>query len=52
MYASWLVEALRQRLPDAAFFGCAGERLKAAGCEAVVEASRSEERRVGKECRL
>lgn len=35
-YAAWFVEALRSRLPDAGFFGCAGERLREAGCEAVV----------------
>jgi lipid-A-disaccharide synthase len=39
MYASWLVEAVRQAAPEAQFFGCAGERLKAAGCEAVVDAA-------------
>jgi lipid-A-disaccharide synthase len=37
-YAAWFLEALRERLPDARFFGCAGERLRAAGCEATVAA--------------
>ncbi len=38
MYAAWLVAAVRERLPEAAFFGCTGERLQAAGCETVVDA--------------
>lgn len=37
-YAAWLLSALRERFPDAKFFGCAGELLRAAGCEAVIEA--------------
>src|SRR5690242_13038941 len=35
-YASLLVEELRRRHPDWAFFGCAGARLRDAGVEAVV----------------
>ena len=38
-YAAWLVDAVRQLDPDVRFFGCAGEHLKAAGCEAVVDAA-------------
>ncbi|MCP5114134.1 MAG: lipid-A-disaccharide synthase, partial [bacterium] len=38
LYASLLVEALRRRLPAAEFFGCAGERMRAAGVRAVVDA--------------
>lgn len=37
-YASWLLEAVRKTAPETAFFGCAGEELRAAGCEAVVRA--------------
>ena len=37
-YASWLLEAVRKRAPETTFFGCAGEELRAAGCEAVVRA--------------
>lgn len=37
-YAAWLLAALRDRLPEAVFFGCAGDGLRAAGCQAVVEA--------------
>jgi lipid-A-disaccharide synthase len=37
LYAAGLVEALRKRLPDAGFFGCAGPRMRAAGVRAVVE---------------
>lgn len=39
LYASHLVEALRQRLPDAVFFGCAGPRMRQAGVRAVVDAA-------------
>lgn len=38
MYASQLVAALKRRLPEASFFGCAGPRMRAAGVRAVVEA--------------
>jgi len=37
LYASHLVEALRQRRPDLTFAGCAGPRMQAAGVEAVVD---------------
>jgi lipid-A-disaccharide synthase len=37
LYASRLVQALRARHPDAAFFGCAGPRMQAAGVRAVVD---------------
>src|SRR5437899_2916739 len=33
------MEAVRQRDSQITFFGCAGERLKAAGCDAVVDAA-------------
>jgi lipid-A-disaccharide synthase len=36
-YAAWLLEALKRRLPSAEYFGCAGPRLRAAGCEALIE---------------
>lgn len=36
MYAAWFLEALRHRLTDAEYFGCAGERLRAGGCEALL----------------
>jgi lipid-A-disaccharide synthase len=39
-YAAELVEALRARIPDAEFFGCAGPRLRQAGVRPVM---RSEE---------
>jgi lipid-A-disaccharide synthase len=39
MYASWLMEKLQKRIPGVKFFGCAGEKLKALGCEAVVDAA-------------
>lgn len=38
MYAAWFLEALRERLPEAEFWGCAGERLRAAGCGALLRA--------------
>jgi lipid-A-disaccharide synthase len=38
LYASRLVEAIRARDPQAEFFGCAGERMQAAGVRAVVDA--------------
>ncbi len=37
-YAAELVEQLRKRLPEAEFFGCAGERLRQAGVRPVVRA--------------
>lgn len=39
LYGSALVEALRRRLPDARFFGCAGTKMQAAGVEPVVDAA-------------
>lgn len=39
LYASGLVEALRERLPAAAFFGCAGPRMQQLGVRPVVDAS-------------
>jgi lipid-A-disaccharide synthase len=39
MYAAGVVEHLRQRLPAAQFFGCAGSRLQAEGVEPVVDAA-------------
>lgn len=38
-YAAGLVERLRERLPEAEFFGCAGPQMRAAGVRAVVDAS-------------
>ena len=40
LYAAHLVEALRKRLPEAEFFGCAGPRMQRAGVRVVVDASR------------
>jgi len=37
LYASRVVEALRARLPDTEFFGCAGPRMQAAGVRAIVD---------------
>ena len=39
MYAAGVVEHLRQRMPTAQFFGCAGSRLQAEGVEPVVDAA-------------
>ncbi|MGH9696683.1 MAG: lipid-A-disaccharide synthase, partial [Bryobacteraceae bacterium] len=39
MYAAGVVEHLRQRLPSARFFGCAGSKLQAEGVEPVVDAA-------------
>lgn len=38
MYASRLVPALRELLPGATFFGCAGPKMRAQGVRAVVDA--------------
>ncbi len=38
-YAAWLAEAVRQQDPQTNFFGCAGDHLKAAGCDVVVDAA-------------
>jgi len=39
LYASLVVEELRQLMPDADFFGCTGPRLRAAGVRTVVDAA-------------
>jgi lipid-A-disaccharide synthase len=39
LYASGLVETLRERLPGVEFFGCAGPRMQRAGVRPVVDAS-------------
>jgi lipid-A-disaccharide synthase len=39
LYAALLVEELRRLWPDAAFFGCTGPRLRAAGVQKVVDAA-------------
>ncbi len=38
MYGAQLIEALRRRDPSLNFFGAGGERMRAAGCEIVVDA--------------
>ncbi len=38
MYGAQLIEALRRRDPSLDFFGAGGERMRAAGCEIVVDA--------------
>lgn len=38
MYGAQLIEALRRRDPTLEFFGVGGERMRAAGCDAVVDA--------------
>ncbi len=38
MYGAQLIEALRRRDPSLHFFGAGGERMRAAGCEIVVDA--------------
>jgi lipid-A-disaccharide synthase len=38
MYGAQLIEALRRLRPDAEIFGLGGERMRAAGCETVVDA--------------
>jgi lipid-A-disaccharide synthase len=37
-YGAQLVEALRQRVPDTQFFGLGGARMRAAGCDTVIDA--------------
>ena len=37
-YSAQLVEQLRERLPQAEFFGCAGQRLREAGVRPVIRA--------------
>ena len=39
MYGAQLIEALRRRQPSAEFFGAGGERMRAAGCDTVVDAA-------------
>ncbi|HEY7403235.1 MAG TPA: lipid-A-disaccharide synthase [Candidatus Angelobacter sp.] len=38
-YGAQLAEALRQLAPDATFFGMGGEKMRAAGCELLVNAN-------------
>jgi lipid-A-disaccharide synthase len=38
MYGAQLIEALRRRDPSLQFFGAGGDRMRAAGCEIVVDA--------------
>lgn len=38
MYGAQLIEALRAQLPQAGFFGAGGGRMRAAGCDIVVDA--------------
>ena len=38
-YAARLTERLRERLPDAEFFGCTGPKMRAAGVRTVVDAA-------------
>jgi lipid-A-disaccharide synthase len=38
MYGAELIEALRRREPQLEFFGVGGERMRAAGCDTVVDA--------------
>lgn len=39
LYAAGVVLALRRRFPEASFFGCAGEAMRRAGVDPVVEAA-------------
>lgn len=39
IYGAGIVNALRNRMPDARFFGCAGPLMQAAGVEPVVDAA-------------
>src|SRR6202140_5178665 len=38
MYGAQLIEALRRRDPSLEFFGVGGDRMRAAGCDTVVDA--------------
>ena len=38
MYGAQLIEAMRRRDPSLTFFGAGGERMRAAGCEIIVDA--------------
>jgi lipid-A-disaccharide synthase len=40
LYGAQLIEALGRRLPSAEFFGVGGERMRAAGCDTVVDSAR------------
>ncbi|MGH9509169.1 MAG: lipid-A-disaccharide synthase [Terriglobales bacterium] len=40
LYGAQLIEALRRRLSKAEFFGVGGERMRAAGCDTVVDSAR------------
>ncbi|HXZ79128.1 MAG TPA: lipid-A-disaccharide synthase [Terriglobales bacterium] len=37
-YGAQLIEALRRRMPGAEFFGVGGDKMRAAGCDTVVDA--------------
>jgi hypothetical protein len=39
MYGAQLIDALRAQDPSLEFFGVGGERMRAAGCETLVDAS-------------
>lgn len=38
LYGALLIEALRERVDDAEFLGCGGDRMRAAGCQTLVDA--------------
>ncbi len=38
MYGAQLIEALRRQDPSLEFFGVGGEKMRAAGCDIVVDA--------------
>ncbi|MBI4460234.1 MAG: lipid-A-disaccharide synthase, partial [Acidobacteria bacterium] len=38
LYGSFLIEALRHRMGEIEFFGCGGEKMRAAGCRTLVDA--------------
>ncbi len=40
LYGAQLIQALRHRLSHAEFFGVGGERMRAAGCDTVVDSAR------------
>ncbi|HWP84252.1 MAG TPA: lipid-A-disaccharide synthase [Terriglobia bacterium] len=40
VYGARLIDALRGRLGEAEFFGCGGDRMRAAGCRTLVDARR------------
>jgi len=40
LYGAQLIAALRRRLPSPEFFGVGGERMRAAGCDTVVDSAR------------